>query len=303
MTGQEFQLLHHKINILNLFTSIKEIFIQMAKYAILCFMSIVFITSCQVSNRLKTHPHVYIQHEGRETKKWKLIWEDQFNGTSIDTTKWSKIPAGEADWNRHMSMDTACFAMEDGKLILKGINNPDSSRDSRPFLTGGIWSKGKFAFQYGRIEIRAKLGYAQGAWPAIWMLAELDKYGKYPKNGEIDIMEHLNHDSIIYQTTHSYYTLDLGRKNSPPHSGTANIVAGKYHVYGISWYPDRIVFQLDGKDTFSYPRMTELDQAQWPYDQPFFLLIDQQLGGNWVGKVDSKQLPVEMLIDWVKVYQ
>lgn len=73
MTGQEFQLLHHKRNILNIFTSIKEIFIQMAKYAILCFMSIVFITSCQVSKRLKTHPHVYIQHERREAKKWKLI--------------------------------------------------------------------------------------------------------------------------------------------------------------------------------------------------------------------------------------
>lgn len=280
-----------------------QFFMQMTNYFIIYFTCMAFLTSCQVSNLLKTHQHVFIQHNGREAKKWKLIWEDHFNGTSIDTTKWSKIPAGESDWNRHMSMDTACFAMEDGKLILKGINNSDSSRDSRPFLTGGIWSKGKFAFQYGRIEIRAKLGSAQGAWPAMWMLAELDKYGRYPKNGEIDIMEHLNHDSIIYQTTHSYYTLDLGRKTNPPHSGTAKINAAAYNIYGISWYPDRIVFQLNGKDTFTYPRMTELDQAQWPYDQPFFLLIDQQLGGNWVGKVDSKQLPMEMLIDWVKVYQ
>ena len=72
------------------------------------------------------------------------------------------------------------------------------------------------AFQYGKIEIRAKLESAQGAWPAIWMLAEQKKYGDYPRNGEIDIMEHLNYDTIIYQTTHSYYTLELKQKKNQP---------------------------------------------------------------------------------------
>lgn len=270
-----------------------------------CFISagIILLASCSVSQRPKQHPHVFIQNDGRATKQWKLVWEDQFNANTLDTSKWSRIPSGGADWNRHMSTDDACFEMKDGQLILKGMNNTDLTKDTRPFLTGGIWSKGKFAFQYGRVEIRAKLGSAQGAWPAMWMLAELDKYGKYPKNGEIDIMEHLNYDSIIYQTTHSYYTLDLGQKTNPQHHGTAKIDAGQYNVYGISWYPDRIVFQLNGKDTFTYPRITGVDQSQWPYDQPFFLLIDQQLGGNWVGKVDQSQLPVEMVIDWVKVYQ
>jgi len=275
----------------------------MFKFFLTAISFLVLITSCRVSNHPKSHPYVYIQSDAREAKKWKLVWEDQFNETSIDTTKWTRISAGSADWNRNMSTDDACFAMEDGKLILKGINNTDLTKDPRPFLTGGIWSKGKFAFQYGRVEIRAKLGSAQGAWPAMWMLAELDKYGKYPKNGEIDIMEHLNSDSIIYQTTHSYYTLDLGQKTNPQHGGTAKINAGDYNVYGISWYPDRIVFQLNGKDTFTYPRIEGVDKSQWPYDQPFFLLIDQQLGGSWVGKVDQKQLPVEMIIDWVKVYQ
>lgn len=275
----------------------------MLKYFITVLSFTVLFSSCKVTHHPNSHPYVYIQGEAREGKKWKLVWEDQFNKAAIDTSKWTRISEGTADWNRHMSTDDACYAMEDGKLILKGINNTDLTKDPRPFLTGGIWSKGKFAFQYGRVEIRAKLGSAQGAWPAMWMLAELDKYGKYPKNGEIDIMEHLNFDSIIYQTTHSYYTLDLGKKSNPPHHGTAKIDAGQYNVYGISWYPDRIVFQLNGQDTFTYPRVKGVDKSQWPYDQPFFLLIDQQLGGSWVGKVDQKQLPVEMIIDWVKVYQ
>ncbi|WP_156309447.1 glycoside hydrolase family 16 protein [Sphingobacterium endophyticum] len=261
------------------------------------------MSSCSVTQKLNDKPYVYIQKENREQKNWKLVWQDDFNGSEIDSTKWSRIPKGESDWNRHMSTSDAVFRMEGGKLFLLGINNPDTKNDPRLFITGGIWSKNKFAFQYGRIEIRAKLGSAQGAWPAMWMLAELDKYGKYPMNGELDIMEHLNYDKIIYQTTHSHYTLNLGQKDNPPHGGTAAVEAGEYNIYGLSWYPDKIVFQLNGKDTFTYPRKEGVDPTQWPYDQPFFILIDQQLGGNWVGKVDQNQLPVEMEIDWVKVYQ
>jgi beta-glucanase (GH16 family) len=267
------------------------------------FAASLLLSACSVSQKLSEKPYVIVQKEGREAKKWKLVWEDNFDGNEIDSTKWSRIPKGESDWNKHMSTVDDVFRLENGSLYLRGINNPDTTKDPRPFITGGIWSKNKFAFQYGRIEIRAKLGSAQGAWPAMWMLAELDKYGKYPLNGEIDIMEHLNYDSIIYQTTHSHYTLNLGQKDNPPHGGTATVNANEYNVYGLSWYPEKIVFQLNGKDTFTYPRVEGVDKSQWPYDQPFFILIDQQLGGKWVGKVDQSQLPVEMEIDWVKVYQ
>lgn len=261
------------------------------------------LTSCSIYKSSGARNHIYIQNDGRETKTWKLVWQDEFNGPALDTTKWSRITPGTSDWNRHMSTDDACFHMENGQLFLRGINNPDTLTDSRPFLTGGIWSKGKFAFQYGRVEIRAKLESAQGAWPAMWMLAEQNKYGPYPKNGEIDIMEHLNFDSLIYQTTHSYYTLDLKQRDNPPNSGTSPIDPSVFNTFGISWYPDKIVFQLNGQDTFIYPRVEGVDPSQWPYDQPFYLLIDQQLGGNWVGKVDPDQLPVQMIVDWVKVYQ
>lgn len=261
------------------------------------------IASCAVPNRMIRYPYIYLQKEGQKPEDWKLVWKDDFKGKKLDTSKWSRIPQGNSDWNRHMSMDDRCFELKDGVLRLHGILNPDTSVDKRPFLTGGIWSKGKFAFQYGRIEIRARLGSAKGAWPAIWMLAELERYGKYPRNGEIDIMEHLNFDDVIYQTTHSYYTLNLGEKENPPYYGTAKVNPGEYNVYGISWYPDRIVYQLNGKDTFTYPRVEGENPAQWPFDQPFYILIDQQLGGSWVGEVDPEQLPVTMEIDWVKVYQ
>ncbi len=262
---------------------------------------VLILQSCKVSTISESH--IYQQKKNRENKNWKLVWEDNFDTATLDTLKWTKVPPGNSDWNKHMTSDERCYALTDGLLHLIGLNNPDTSEDKRPFLTGGIYSKGKFAFQYGKIEIRAKLGCAQGAWPAMWMLAETNKYGDYPRNGEIDIMEHLNFDSIVYQTIHSYYTLKLKQDKNPPHYGTAKFNTNDFNVFGIKWYPDKIVYVLNGQETFTYPRMKNVDATQWPFDQPFYVLIDQQLGGSWVGNVKPEHLPVKMVVDWVKVYQ
>lgn len=269
---------------------------------ILCFGSLLF-SSCKSLSSKQEKDYIYIQEDEKMDRDWSLIWNDEFDGPAIDGSKWSKVPKGSSDWNRHMSHHPDCYSLSDGKLFLRGIKNPDTTADARPFITGGIYSKGKFAFQYGKIEIRAKLGSAQGAWPAMWMLAETGKYGKYPRNGEIDIMEHLNFDNIIYQTTHSYYTLKLKQDKNPPHGGTAKLNTDDFNTFGLEWYPDKLVFTLNGEETFRYPRVQNVDPTQWPYDQPFYILIDQQLGGNWVGEVDIDQLPVEMIVDWVRVYQ
>ena len=244
-----------------------------------------------------------VKTDTSNNKTYKLVWYDDFNGTQLDTSKWSKVPRGKSDWDRHMSSDSLCYELKDGKLYLKGIINPDTLKDTSKYITGGIYSKGKFAFQYGKVEIKAKLGCAKGAWPAMWMLASEQKYGNYPRNGEIDIMEHLNYDNKVYQTVHSYYTLILKKENDPPHYGTAKIDTSKFNIFGLEWFPDKLVFSVNGKTTFVYPKVKNADTTQWPFDQPFYLLIDQQLGGRWVGKINPDDLPVSMIIDWVKIYQ
>lgn len=265
---------------------------------------ILLFTSCNqqkpytVENR-----YIFIQNNDRSEKEWELVWEDDFNAAELDTQKWTKIVPNNADWGKHMSDDPACYSFKNGCIYLNGIQNTDTISDSRPYLTGGIYTKGKFAFQYGKIEICARLENARGAWPAMWMLAEQKKYGNYPRNGEIDIMEHLNYETKIYQTTHSYYTLELGQKDNPPHGGTAEIDTAAFNVFGLAWYPDRLEFLLNGENTFTYPRVADVDSTQWPYDQPFYILIDQQLGGSWVGEITPEDLPVSMIVDWVKVYQ
>ncbi len=261
------------------------------------------ISACQRLPFEIREDYLYLQKENRRESSWRIVWQDEFEASQLDTDKWSKIPPNQADWGNYMTDDPRCYALENGSLSLIGIVNPDTLADPRPFLTGGIWSKGKFAFQYGKVEIRAKLESATGAWPAIWMLAEKNRYGAYPRNGEIDIMEHLNYEKRLFQTTHSYYTLELGFKEDPPHYATTAFDPSQFNTFGLKWYPDKLVFTLNGMETFTYPRAEGVDPSQWPYDQPFYILIDQQLGGGWVGEVNPDDLPVRMIVDWVRVYQ
>lgn len=244
----------------------------------------------------------YIQKKQKEAARWKLVWQEDFNTAQLDTTVWTRVPQGKAQWRDQMTdKDDRCYAMQDGKLQLWGIRNNDNLSDQRPYLTGGVYSKEKFAFQYGRIVVRAKLEPAQGAWPAIWLLPQGG--ATWPKHGEMDIMEHLNYDGAVYQTIHSNYTQHQGQKENPPHFGKANIIAGQFNTYAVEWYPDRLVFLVNDAITFTYPKVANAGADQWPFDRPFYIILSQQLGGDWVGEVALDQLPVKMEIDWVKVYQ
>lgn len=231
---------------------------------------------------------------------YSLVWEENFNQKKeFDQSAWSKIPRGGSDWNKYMTDFDSCYAMRKGKLILRGIANHSQPNDTARYLTGGVYTKGKKTFSNGRIEICAKLNAAKGAWPAIWMLPE---HAAWPSGGEIDIMERLNSDTIAYQTVHSNYTYTLGIKEPKPGS-TGAIDPDKYNVYAVETYPDSISFFINGKHTFTYPRIQTDKEGQFPFNQPFYLLIDMQLGGSWVGSVDPKDVPVEMEVDWVRFYQ
>ena len=122
--------------------------------------------------------------------------------------------------------------------------------------------------------------------------------------GEVDIMERLNNDTIAYQTVHSAYTHVLGIKDNPKQGGTGTINRDDYNVYSVEMYQDSLVFFINETRTFAYPRIETDKEGQFPFtDKKFYLLLDMQLGGSWVGAVDSSDLPVEMEIDWVRFYR
>lgn len=236
----------------------------------------------------------------KNPRKWSLVWQEEFNGNKLDTTIWSRIPRGGADWNNYMSLHEELVEVKDGCVILKGVKNESHPEDTATYLTGGIWTVNKKGFQNGRIEIRAKFNSAQGYWPAIWMVPAPIPY---PYGGEIDIMEHLNHDPHVYQTAHSHYTINL-KKEEPKRFTTATIDPEAYNTYAVELYNDSIVYYTNGQRTLCYPKVNNGKDGQFPFAyDPFYLYLDSQLGGNWVGPVDAKQLPVEMTIDWVRFYQ
>ena len=264
--------------------------------------------------------YIFIQKEGRrnDTIPWKLVWEDNFDKGKLDTTHWTRIGLFTSPqwklpverWQEHKgcfryitATDDRVVQFDEDNIYLRGIVNEETiSGDPRPFLTGGIYTWNKFAFQYGRIEIRAKLDPAYGAWPAIWMKSEKEIYPDQ-HNGEMDIMERLNHDDFAYQTTHNHWTIKL-KKETPKKFNTGKINPDDYNVYSVSWYPDKLVYAINGIETITYPKVPSSGTYQWPFDQPFFLFIDQQLEGSWPGKVTHpEELPIDMAVDWVRLYQ
>lgn len=231
---------------------------------------------------------------------WKLVWSDEFQReNSIDTTKWSPCERGTADWNNTMTRDPRCYSVKGGILHLKGIVNDGADKDKVPFLTGGVTTQGKFSFKHGRIEIRARVKSAKGAWPALWLLGSK---GGWPGNGEMDLMERLNFDEVVYQTVHSEYTVKIDKSNTPPKSKTTKIDAEDFNTYGMEWDSEKIIFTVNGEPSHTYPRVPEKGAKQWPFEQPFYIIMSMQIEGSWVGKADPEDYPAGMEIDWVRVY-
>lgn len=229
-----------------------------------------------------------------------MVWSDEFNQDGIpDNSKWTFTSQGTSDWNRYCVADTATVVVRSGRLLLKGKHDPVLGK----YKTGGIQSKGKFSFKYGKVEVCARLGKGKGSWPAIWMMPEKSVYGGWPKSGEIDIMEHLNFDAYVYQTLHSDYIDVRNIKNDPKYYSTSSFHVGDFNVYGMEWYPNRLEFFINGMKTFTYPKVEGEGFSQWPFDQEFYLILNQALGGNWVGAIVDIDLPVQMEVDWVRVFQ
>ena len=109
-----------------------------------------------------------------QRSEWELAWSDEFEQDVLDDAKWTRCARGTSDWNNTMSDHPRLLKIENGVLYLLGIVN--DTGDAPPYLTAGLNSKGKFAFKYGKVQIRARFKNAQGAWPALWMLGAKERW-------------------------------------------------------------------------------------------------------------------------------
>lgn len=235
----------------------------------------------------------------------KLIWSDEFSENGLpDPGKWDYDQGGNGWGNNELqyysTADLNNARIENGILTIEAKSDPAHSKG---YSSARIVTRGKASWQYGYFEIKAKLPEGVGTWPAIWMLAEENRHGGWPKNGEIDIMEHVGFDpGKVHGTVHTEaFNHSIGTQK-----GGFKMVENfqsEFHIYAIDWTEDKIDFFIDGEEYFSFSN-TGGDYKEWPFNQPFHLILNIAVGGNWGGQkgVDEKIWPQKMEVDYVRVY-
>ncbi|GHT76845.1 hypothetical protein FACS189463_2670 [Bacteroidia bacterium] len=237
-----------------------------------------------------------------------MVFHDEFNGEGLpDAALWGYekgyIRNGEKQYYVVERLENSY--QKDGYLHLV-IRNDSAEIDGkiRPVTSASVHTKKKGEWQYGKIEVRAKLPSSLGTWPAIWMLPAVNSFGKWPKSGEIDIMENVGYDPLkIHFTVHSE-KYNHTKNTQLTHSFECATAVSDFHIYTLEWQKNRIVWYFDGEKRYSVEK-TEDSWEAWPFDQAFYLILNSAFGGGWGGQkgVDFTQLPQEYLIDYVRVYQ
>lgn len=242
---------------------------------------------------------------------WQLVWADEFNYKGLpDSTKWiydvgDGCPElcgwgnNELQYYTHKRLHNARVA--NGSLIIMARKEPFSGR---AYTSARLLTRGKSSWTYGRIEVRAKLPSGKGTWPAIWMLPEQNSYGGWPSSGEIDIMEHVGHEPLrIYGTVHTEaFNHMIGTQKVD--TIYVEDAEHRYHTYAIEWTPREIRWYVDDQryNRFQHPGE---GYEGWPFDQPFHLILNLAVGGNWGGAEGVREdiWPQKFFIDYVRVYQ
>ncbi len=256
-----------------------------------------------------------------------LIWQDEFSGTSLDMSKWNYEQGyylnddpntwgwGNAELQHYTDSAQNVF-VQDGKLNIRALNDPksfpqDPNRYAQ-YSSGKINTKNHFTLTYGRVDFRAKLPIGNGIWPALWMLPQDSPYGTWAASGEIDVMEARGRlPGSTSGAVHFGGTWPANRHISGEyHFPQGQTINNDYHVYSVVWEEDNIKWYVDGKFFF------KVTNEQWyslaapnnpnaPFDQPFYLIMNLALGGNFDGGISPgpSDIPATMQVDYVRVYK
>lgn len=243
---------------------------------------------------------------------WQLAWSDEFNGsagTGVDTNKWVYETGGggwgNGELENYTNRTDNVYMEQDPNnannrfLVIKAIQE---AYGGNQYTSGRIKTQGKFSFQYGKVEMRAKLPYGQGIWPAFWMLGDDIGSVGWPNCGEVDIMEFVG----------STPTKTYGTIHGPAYDGAGGLGAwhdypagftNDFHTYSIEWEPNVFRWYFDGQ-LFQTRTVEDLAGRQWVFAHNFFLLLNCAVGGAWPGSPDASTVfPQKYTVDYVRVYQ
>ncbi len=242
------------------------------------------------------------------TKKGRnLVWSDEFNDNTLDTSIWS-YDIGTGDWgwgnNEQQYYTSRETNIKESNGSLKIIARKEQYGSSN-YTSGRILTKGKKVFKYGYFEARIAVPSSLGIWPAFWMLGANINEVSWPKCGEIDIMEAVNYNNVVYSTLH-WNSLGSGVSDQVSHDSYGNGETGgylvddrtDYHLYALEWDENYIKSYVDDVQVFSM-NISSIDA----FHKEHYFLFNVAVGGEWPGYSIGNDFPQAMSIDYLRVYQ
>lgn len=252
-------------------------------------------------------------------EKWELIWSDEFDGSTLDASKWTaeigngaekSVPGWGNNELQYYTDSPENVSLDDGKLIIRAqkevksfsVNGQDYTTD---YTSARLITEGKFSVSYGKIEARMKVPSGQGFWPAFWMLGDDIGEVGWPACGEIDILEYIgSKPTEVHGTVHGPIT---GGPGIHQKIDTGIDMSLDFHTYAIEWDEDEVEFYVDGL-LYHVVNKDEVDLEQgpteWVFDHPHFLILNLAVGGTWPGAPNSETVfPSQLEVDYVRVYK
>ncbi len=224
----------------------------------------------------------------------QLVWSDEFNGTSVDGSKWN-IDVGNPNVNNEKEYYQASNITETGGNLV--ITARQQSVGGQAYTSGKMETSGKFSQTYGRIEARIKLPMVTGTWPAFWMLGNNIGSVGWPNCGEIDIMEHVNTTNTILGTMHWN-----GGSGHVQYGSSTTTTPGDYHIYAVEWDTNSIRWYVDNTLYVTGNIQNNINNTG-AFHLPFYIITNLAIGGDLPGNtIDNGSLPTTMMIDYVRVY-
>lgn len=228
---------------------------------------------------------------------WKLIWADEFNYSGLpDSSKWGYdvgyIANNELQFYMKNRIENS--RVDGSNLLIIGRKERYNNMD---YTSARLKTDGKFSWTYGKVEARMKLPVGQGIWPAFWMLGQNIHTVDWPACGEIDIMEHINNENLLYGTMH---WLNKERVSS---GGSTPCDVTKFHNYSIEWDANSIGFFLDGKKYYEVNIKDNVNNTE-AFHKPHFIILNLAIGGDWPKNPDqTTSFPDTVYVDYVRVYK
>lgn len=231
----------------------------------------------------------------------KLVWEENFSGENLNMQSWNFVEGDGCPnlcgWGNNEKQDyrQENIRLQDGFLIVTARN------EDGQYTSGRLSTKGKREFKYGRMEARIQLPKGKGLWAAFWMLgSNIDEVG-WPKCGEIDIMEYVGREpGSLFTTLH---TQDSHGNSKNTRKALVDGIEEGFHEYAAEWTDSKISFYVDGTHFYTFEPENSSEEV-WPFDQPFYFIVNLAIGGNFGGQeIEESNLPAEYAIDYIRVYQ